>query len=508
MKQFLAILVLALLLSIPLGQAAATLEVEKTVENTDIKAGEEVTVILRFVNPFGEELPIRIIDKNILGGNGLDVQCLEFTLPSDKKSAISYEPIISFSPGTFTLDAAEITYTNPITGKKETARSNSLNVKVTGQGHGTTQGITTVYQCGGVSMRSSSFSSGSSFGIQMGQGAPSLSKQRRRSPQDRLQNNQMNQNTQQLKQSIEKRRQEEQEFQEKLGKTPEFQETQSSLSDAGYNLNATTLNISSNDTGDFQMTYQKPTGETAQIKGRMDSGKVEELTVLTQKSKDEIMRTLKKEKKFQNSNRKLEEQGFKQGKPSFKLLRQNHTRVKIPYTNEKQEKATITAEYINGTVQNIRLEGGIKKEKPSPWQWLLILATLIISALAGRRILKRLNKPPVDVVPAIVESSILRDPQKEAAAMLAEAETLFKEGRPNDACEKISYAIRFYFSEKLSIKREITSKELLNILKQKQGTYENVQRCLESCYLTEFAKHKPSRKEFDELIHMATSIIS
>ncbi len=495
-----------ILLLIPSVQAAPSLTVEKALDKQDVKVGDEVTVLLRFTNPFGKEVPVRIVDKNLLGGNGLDIQCLEYTLPADGETTIAYEPITPYSPGIFTLDQAEVTYTNPETGKEETVKSNSLEVEVTGSAKGAAQGVTTIYQCGGMSMRSTSFSSGSSFSIQMGQGGMTPPSSPSQSPRDRLQNNQMNQNTQQLKQEIERRRQEqarlEQEFRENLAEDPEFQETHRRLLDEGYNLSGTAFNLTSNDTGSFELTYRKPTGETATMKGEMENGKLREMMVQTQEDRERILAALEGDERFQKYDREFKEQGFNPGQPVFNQFSKNKTEVTIPYRNDKGEERNITALYQDGAIRKVKLEEGPEKEKARWWVWPLLLVLLALAFWYLYRRFDRYQEP----APAPVERASPMDFAREAREMLAEAEKLFEKGRAKDACEMVSRAVRFYFSQRLGIEKELTNQELLDILKGKRE-YGDVKHCLGSCALVEFARGKIGRTEFDELVERARGII-
>ena len=111
-----------------------------------------------------------IVDKNIFGNNGIDIQCLERMLPNQREITLAYDPIKPYAPGSYTLEPAKVTYTNPETGKEETVESNALNITVNGTAaQGQAQGITTIYECGGQSIRSTSYtSSGGSMNIQIG----------------------------------------------------------------------------------------------------------------------------------------------------------------------------------------------------------------------------------------------------------------------------------------------------------------------------------------------------
>ena len=73
-----------------------------------------------------------IVDKNIFGNNGIDIQCLERMLPNQREITLAYDPITPYAPGSYTLEPAKVTYTNPETGKEETVESNALDITVNG----------------------------------------------------------------------------------------------------------------------------------------------------------------------------------------------------------------------------------------------------------------------------------------------------------------------------------------------------------------------------------------
>jgi hypothetical protein len=220
----LLLLIFFFALTLAVATASKKLEVQKLLDNgnnKEIKVGDEVTILLKFKNPFNREIPVRIVDRNVFGNNGLEIKCLEYTLPAKDESVFTYrDRIVPFKPGKYSLDAAKITYTNPETGKCETVESNTLDLEVKAndtllpgqQQH--VQGITTIYQCNGTNIRSTSYSSyGSSFNIQIGSSSHSNEQQQsggqhQESIEKRVTNNQISQNTGQLKKELEKEIQE------------------------------------------------------------------------------------------------------------------------------------------------------------------------------------------------------------------------------------------------------------------------------------------------------------
>jgi len=450
--------------------ATKTLVVHKVVENADnIKVGDKVIVKLQFKNPFKQPIPLQIVDRNVIGNNGLDIRCLEYTLPAKEESVFAYsDPIVPFKPGKYTLDAAKITYTNPETGKRETVESNTLDIQVKANNSQQqplgqqTQGITTIYQCNGTYIHSTSYSSsGGSFNIQIGSSTHSYSygnkqqsqsgsggQQHQESIEKRITNNQISQNGGKLKKELEKEMQQHKEQEERIWK---------------------------------------------------------ELT---------------KNPDFLKYDKQLRNAGFNQTPASFNLVSQNHTQVTIPYRNESTgAERRIKADYINGTIQNVTLEtvpeqNHKEEQRGSPW-WLLLLIPLTGVIATGwfifDKYLKKARRKEIQPQPTIaVESAQSLDYVSEARRFIEEAEHLFRNGREKDAYEKISKAIRFYFSHKLGIKRELLNSELMNALKGRTDTetYSKVNKCLDLCGMVEFAKYRANREDFDKIVAMAKELIA
>lgn len=459
--------VIAILLILALGMlltssvAAKSVEVQKLVDsNKEIKVGDGVSVQLVFKNPFNRVIPIQIVDKNVFGNNGLNIQCLEYSLPREAESGIAYEPIVPYNPGMYTLDAAMVTYTNPDTGKEETVKSNTLDLMVEenkSMPSVQAEGITTIYRCGGTNMQSTSYSSSSgtnsqfssssssskSFNIQFGGSSFSLGQQQSGSQeglQKRLDNNQLNQNMGQLKKEMESELQKQQEQQE---------------------------------------------------------------------LEEQIQQELAKNTALQKYAEQLTNAGFNSSPPSFNQISQNHTEITVPYRNESAEKK-IKADYVNGTIQNVTLEStSEQKKEEGNVLWLLLLLITIALVIIGWFIYARyINKEPLqEHIPLVSKPSV--DYVTEARRMVEEAEVLFTNSRDKDAYEKVSQALRFYFARKFGIKKELLNTELNTILcgKGDENTYSDVKECLDLCGMVEFAKYKANKDDFGKIVTMAKAVI-
>ncbi len=487
------------------GTHAESLKVEKSIQNKDVNVGDDVTILLKFTNPFQGDLPVKIADKNVFGNNGIDVQCLEYNLPPGE-ATIAYEPIKPFAPGQYTLEAAKVTYTNPGTGTEESAKSNPLEISVKGNAqHGQAQGITNIYRCGGVNIQSSSYSSsGSSFNVQIG----ASSSGQAQSSQGSVQNNQLNQDTGALKQQMEKQTQQqkqmEDEFKNSIAESREFQQNNQKMEDLGYNLSGSTFSPVSGNTGSFNLSYQKPGGETAELRGEIANGTMKNIMSLTDEDKKEIVKALQNNSQFIEYDRQLTGKGFNSSGPEFSQISQNHTIVSVPYKNLAGGESRIIAEYVNNTIKSVSLVPA-DDNQDNMMLLLLILAAVALAGFAAYRkfFMKKKAETPQNVVK---EKAV--DYSKEARDLLDESRQLFDKGREKDAYEKVSQAIRLYFSYKLNLKANVTNMELLRTLKKENHrNYEEVKKCLGMCSMVEFAKHKPGKKDFINIFDTVENIL-
>ncbi len=494
-------MLVSLFLSLSYASAAPALKLQKTADKTQINLGDTINILLNFTNPFGKELPIRIVDKNVLGNNGLDIQCLEYTLPPQSKASFSYEPIKPYKSGKYSADAAKATYTNPETGKEETAESNKLTVTVKGSGQqGEIQGITAVYRCNGVNMQSTSFTSSG----QARQENPQNGQQQ--SPAGRVQNNQQSQNTNELKMEIQQNQQQQsqndQAFQQNLANNPEFMQKHAGLLNAGYNATAAALNAQTPDTGSFDLSYANAAGGTASLKGQMQNNTITEIMSQTSEGMEKMMLALLSNSQFQKHNKQLLTEGFNASQPTFGQKLQNYTRITVPYTKNMAE-AAITADYLNGSIKNVKLSGNIETRNA----WLPALLAALSAIILGMAIMRHINRSrKKENTPQPAKPT---DYAAESKSMLDEAERLFANRQEKDAHEKVAQAIRHYFSMKLEMNGEITSAELFAALKKaKPKQLSELQHCISLCSMVEFAKYQSTDKEFNSALATARKIVA
>ena len=139
-----------------------------------------------------------------------------------------------------------------------------------------------------------------------------------------------------------------------------------------------------------------------------------------------------------------------------------------------------------------------------------ILISIIITAVSAsviiiiHRLRKLKQKLVLTTIPEKLEIDYLQETQK----LLVIAREKHESKRIKDAYEIFSHAIRFYYTHKLDLDKEITANELLNEINDIDKTeYRLVHDSLALCGIIEFAKHKERENEFKKCISKFTKNI-
>ncbi|MEM4267228.1 MAG: hypothetical protein QXK37_00175 [Candidatus Woesearchaeota archaeon] len=506
---------------------AEKLTVEKLVENPDnISVDSDVVVLLKFKNPYGREVPIKIVDKNLLGNNGYDIQCLEYTLPKDKEIVLALAAIQPYQEGVFVLSKAQITYQNPETGKNEQIESNEYTVEVKKgkSSFGNAQGITTVYQCGGQNIKSTSFSSsGSSMQVSITQGFQSsqqtmqqalqqASSQKaqqdsQRSTQERithaLQQSQLTQDAQAIKQEMQRIAQQREEQRQQLSETIEknrgFQEMHNQLTQQGYLISAKDITPTGNNSGSFKYIYRNDNGTSAEIAGRVEQDELRDIHLRKENDENLLRSVLANSKKFKSFSEQLANEGYNETRFDY-IVNGNRTNIHISYEDKNGNKANISAVVQNATVTEVVLQ----KKNKSNLSWLLIfLSLLFVLLLLVFAVLQKKKSTPPQQQNSVSNGHVKSiDPLAEALKKLKEAESSYIK-EPKEAFAMISEALRFYYSNVIGDGSQLNATETIMLLKKNKLPISGLQQCLSICGFIEFANYKPEEKDFKEALRLA-----
>jgi hypothetical protein len=499
------IIFLCILILFSATASAKQLTVKKVIPNTDIKKGDSVNISLEFDNPFNKSIPVTIQDNNILGNNGLEIQCYEDTLPENPRTGISYDfPIQAYSSGEFTLDSATVTYTNPETGTQESVKSEPVKISIKeGQSTGQVQGITKIYKCGGLSMQSTSISSSGSTSISISSGIQQPGQDNNPQPPASPDNIQQGaQDMQKIKQEMERQQQEQQKMENELKgrieNNSEFQNLKNELQKQGYAPTGQEIKPESNDTGNFNYTFKKGE-ESANISGRMNAGKMENIQEQSTEDIKKLMQYIESNETFRQMNRTLSEKGYNLSSRNIDR-KTNISSFDYSYRDQQGRNASITGNVTDaGEIKDIML----KEPEPSFPYWIL---ALLLVPLLGILLYSKLRH---NVKPFEPKSEVIQiDPKEKALSMLEKAIDMFNNGRQKEAYMEVSNALRFYFNRTAGT-NEHTSDEILRSIRgsKDEGYLRDVRECFMLCDLVKFAKYEPNVQDFNLVVEYARRII-
>ena len=319
--------------------------------------------------------------------------------------------------------------------------------------------------------------------------------QQPQTPQQKLQNNQMSQDSQALKDQIQQQVKEEQEqqdaFEQSLFNNSEFQQYHQDLMNQGYNISSKQLDAESNDTGSFNFSYENQNGETASLQGEMEDGELQNVQKQTAEDREEMFETLNQSKQFQEYAEKLGQEGFNQTSVSFHQ-NGNSTTMELKYENKENKTATITAEFLDKELQDVRLS---KQDQTNPLFWILplVIFLLFIVLYVYYRYQKKHQNTESTSKETVVKPF---DYKKEAKRLLSEAEHLYKNKKYKDAYGKAGQSLRLYLSYEHGLQKELTNEEVIRFLKTKKYPYKQIKQCFDLCSLVEFAKYTTNKNDF------------
>ncbi len=331
-------------------------------------------------------------------------------------------------------------------------------------------------------------------------------KQQQQQTSQKLTNSQSSQDSSVLKKQIEQQNREQQAQKETMKKSLEqnkqIQQENQKMLNKGYKMKNMEINPRENNSGDFKMNYEKANGDNAQIKGEIENNTLKNLQTTTAEDKKEALNKLKQNKDFQKISKQLQKENFSSISTQIEK-NENETDIRMKYTNEKNQTATITAKIKNQAVKDVKLE---KENSSHLWTWITAILTLITTLFVTNKLYKKYKLKPEMVQPQAKPEKPYNY-KKAAKQLLIKSKKLFEQKEYKDAYEKSSQAIRLFLNHKHNLKKETTNDEILQHLKEKNENNSKLKNILDLCSLVEFAKYKPNKKDFDNITNFAERLI-
>jgi hypothetical protein len=332
--------------------------------------------------------------------------------------------------------------------------------------------------------------------------------------QQRLQNNQLSQDSSSLKQQIQKQVQKQEqikkEFEKHLSSNNDFLNKHQKLLENGYNVTNDILNPMSNDTGSFEIKYKNTEGKWATLQGNMKNGTITELKQQTQDRQEKLLEKLKQNILFQQFHNQLVKKGFFQNDINFED-NENDTNIVLQYENQKHDNAKITANFENDEIKRVTLE-----DTSSNSSNLILLILAVVAAIVSvisvyfviKKFLKKKKKTftindPSPTIPKLKSFEHIIESKK----LISQAQQYHDKGEHKEAFGTAGKAIRLFLSYDAGLKREITSEELIRLIK-KYNNYpiDAIRECLKITDLVEFAKSNATEDDFQKIISLFNNL--
>jgi hypothetical protein len=326
-------------------------------------------------------------------------------------------------------------------------------------------------------------------------------------PQQRLQNNQLSQDSsalkKQMQQQLQQQEQTQREFEKQLSANANFTNPHQQLLQNGYNVTNSVLNPISNDTGSFEIHYKNSDGKWATLEGNMNNGTINDIKEQTQEHQEKLLEKLQQDERFQQFHKQLAQERFSQSDTEFQS-NGNKTSITLQYENQKQDNATIIAVFTNDQIQSVTLH------ENSDLSDLVLLVMSIVSVAAGAfiayMVVKRLRKKTVidKEVPQAPMSKQF-DYVAESRKLISKAQQCYDEEKYKEAFGTAGQAIRLYLSHEMGVKKEVTNERLIQLLPDNYPI-EDIKACLGISDLVEFAKSEHEENDFKKIVSLFTKL--
>jgi len=288
------------------------------------------------------------------------------------------------------------------------------------------------------------------------------------------------------------------ELKERIENNNEFQNLKNELEKQGYAPTEQEIKSESNDTGNFNYGFKKGE-ESANISGRMNAGKMENIQEQSIEHIKKLMQYIESNETFKQMNRTLSEKGYILSSRNIDL-KTNINSFEYSYRDQQGRNASITGNVTNaGEIKDIMLK---EPEPPFPY-WIF---AILLLALFGIYFFTKPRNKEKTVEP--LKEIIFIDPKEKALSMLETAIDMFNNGRRKEAYMEVSNAVRIYFKGTSGL-NELTSDEIIRKIRgsKDEGYLWDVRECFMLCDLVKFAKYEPNAQDFNRAVEYARRII-
>ena len=327
--------------------------------------------------------------------------------------------------------------------------------------------------------------------------------------QQQLQNNQLSQDSNALKHQFEKQIQKQEqvknEFERKLFSNNNFLNKHQKLLKDGYTINSSDLNPVTNETGTFNIKYNNTNGKWATLQGNMKNGNAQ-INEQTQVEQEKLLENLKQNTQYLQFNSKLLKEGLSPSNTTFQT-KANQTDIILKYVNNKNENASIVAQYVIDNLKQVTLKDGNSNQ--FNWNLLLILVVTIVSVFSIFLVINKINTNNRSVIDrSLKPRSNSFDYITESKKLMQEAIQQQNSGQYKAAFNTAGKSLRFFLTTDAAIKREATTQELTQLLQKNRYPLDDIRDCFKINDLVQFARYKPTDNDFKKIVSLIDKLTS
>ncbi len=327
--------------------------------------------------------------------------------------------------------------------------------------------------------------------------------------QDRLQNNQLAQDSTALQQDIREQIAQNNESVQNLldaaRTSPEFAELNEELESQGYRMSSQAAAPDGDSSGTFDFEYVDDENRRASISGQITDNEVAQIRSQTQQELDAALDALEQAPEFQELAEQLSEAGYAQTDATITKLDDGSFEAAVSFADMADTPAEITAAIRNGTVTDIEIS-----TEPEPYDYLpFIIAGLLAAGIASAVIYRWYKKKAKAATEQLLPSQpvVMRDFVAEYNKLLEGAAKSFDAGMQKLGYSMVSQALRLGLAHDAGVDTETSNGDLRQLLKDAGRYSDDVGDCLDTSSLVVFAGRMHDREDFEGVLHTARRLL-
>lgn len=327
--------------------------------------------------------------------------------------------------------------------------------------------------------------------------------------QDRLQNNQVAQDSTALREDIRSQIAQDAESMrdilEAARADPEFQRLNEELESQGYEMRTQFADPDGESDGTFDFEYANAQNERANISGSVENMQVTEISSQTQQEFDGALEALLQNPEFQELKEMLESDGYEQTNQNAAKLEDGTLEAMVNFEDEEGSPAQIRASIINGTATDVRLV----QDKDDPDYIVYGIVAAIAAAAVATYIVYhyRKKKPVLEIKTPAPKPKPARDYWRECQELLDKASDSFNAGMQKLGYGLVGQALRLGLAHAEGVDAQRSNTELLALLDESSSVYEDLADCLDTSALVVFAKRNADKDDFERILGSARRIL-